>query len=343
MNHAAKLDSNADWPVSTPRWELFHRNETIWRAVLEQCDRARCSIDLEQYILKPEGIGKRLLDLLAFKARQGVQVRVHADGLGSYGLRDSEPAAALIRSGGRISMYNSFCELTRHPLSKAHRLHRKTLLCDRERVMVGGTCYAERMADWCDCMILLEGPLPSCLEAEFERVWQGKPAQGTVRPPPKPSAHWSYTLSGPGSLPCYDLGEYLSRMIAKAERSISLTTPYLLPDKRLLRAMTAAAKRGVTIGIFIPERSDHRHLDIARRPYVKALRRHGVEVRGYTDGMLHAKIALVDDACCSISSYNLDLFSAKLNLENGIISRSPHLCAAVGAQLCKYRAASRRM
>ena len=82
----------------------------------------------------------------------------------------------------------------------------------------------------------------------------------------------------------------------------------------------------------MPERSDHRFLDVIGQRYAHAMVRRGVEVRGYTGGMFHAKVALVDDGWSSVSSFNLDLFSGNLNLESGVFSTSPALHAALNEQ-----------
>jgi len=67
-------------------------------------------------------------------------------------------------------MFNPPGSLLRHPIARAPRLHRKTLIIDRARVMVGGSCYQDRMSNWRDTMIQIKGPLPPAIMAAFERM-----------------------------------------------------------------------------------------------------------------------------------------------------------------------------
>jgi len=344
-------DTGADrsqWQCAEPSWALFQDNEAIWRAVFEQCDAAKHSIDLEQYIFGTRGVGRQLLDLLARKAREGVAVRLLADGLGSRGLPRSDGGRALTRSGGGIAMFNGVSEILCRPVARAHRMHRKTLICDGSHVMVGGSCYEDRMSNWRDTMILVGGPLPPAIASAFNGAWRHATHQAAEALPAldegaSPGRGWSFAVSGPSAGSQRGLSEMLPEKIARAERSVSLTTPYLIPDGRLWRAMTAAAERGVKVQILMPARSDHRVLDVVGRRFAHALQRRGVEMRGYMRGMLHAKVALVDDDWSSISSFNLDLFSAKLNLESGVFSTSPALYQALTAQMEADLASSERL
>lgn len=341
-------NDRARWPVAEPEWELFHSNQDVWKAVFELCDAAKHSLDVEQYIFSTHGVGRRLLDLLALKARQGVDVRLIADGLGSFGLTRSDGGRALLRSGGRIAMYNGPAGILRRPVSRMHRIHRKTLMRDGEQVMVGGSCYHDRMATWRDTMIRVGGPLPPAIASAFEATWRGA-HHGAERGAPRLGGDdgartgWAYALGGPFVQAQPDLRETMPERIARAERSVSLTTPYLLPDRGLWRAMTAAAGRGVKVRVLMPARSDHRSLDVIGRRFAHGLSRRGVEVRLYTPGMLHAKIALIDGGWSSVSSFNLDLFSARLNLESGVVSTSSALYEALAAQMEEDMARSERL
>ena len=337
MSEREQTSGISRWLSAEPEWELFQDNAAIWNAVFEQCDAAKHSIDMEQYIFASQGVGRRLLDLLASKAAQGVAVRILADGLGSLGLAQSEGGRALIRNGGRIVMFNGVAGILRSPMKRLHRLHRKTLVCDGTNYMIGGSCYHDRMANWRDTMILVRGPLPPMIMSEFERLWRY--AQHLSQDPllragdAATDRGWSFAMSGPSVHTPFDLRRILPERIAGASRSVSLTTPYLVPDRSLWRAFLTAAERGVAVRLLIPKKSDYRILDLIGHRFAHALRRRGVEVRAYAPGMVHAKVALVDGNWSCVSSFNLDVFSAKLNLESGVISTSDALYHALSAQM----------
>lgn len=177
-------------------------------------------------------------------------------------------------------------------------------------------------------MIRVGGPLPLAVVAEFDRASRIAHDRSTEILSTVASGGeegWSYALGGPDLRVQPDLRSDLPRKIADARQSVCLTTPYLIPNRRFWRAMIAAVERGTNVRILMPAKSDHRFLDAIGQRYARALVRRGVEVHGYTPGMLHAKVALVDGAWSSVSSFNLDLFSGNLNLESGVFSTSPSL------------------
>ncbi len=330
-----RQEYTANWTPDEPDWELFQDNRAIWDAVMAQCDSARTSIRLEQYIFDTTGIGRRLLDLLAAKARQGVDVRVLADGIGSRGLIDSDGGQALLRSGGRITMLNGPWDVASNPIRNVHRLHRKTLICDEAQLMVGGSCYADYMLQWRDTMIRVGGPLPPAIVAEFERT--SRRAHDRRLDPHVTDARdmqegWTYAIGGPNLHPQADLRRSLPERIAQARSSVLLTTPYLVPNRRLWRAMISAVENGAEVRILMPARSDHRLIDVLGQGFALALARRGVRIHEYTGGMIHAKLAQVDEAWSSVSSFNLDILSGSVNFESGVFSTSPALHAALRAQ-----------
>ncbi|KAF0674499.1 cardiolipin synthase [Profundibacterium mesophilum KAUST100406-0324] len=185
---------------------------------------------MEQYIISMQGVGQVLLNLLARKARQGVAVRLLADGLGSRGLTRSDGAQALLRNGGRIKMLNPPASLLRHPVARAPRMHRNTLIIDNACIMVGGSCYQDRMSNWRDTMLQVGGPLPPASTATFESAWQdcsqsiadGTPPLETKGATPD---GWSFAAGGPAPHAVPDLRKCLPERIATAERAVSLTPP----------------------------------------------------------------------------------------------------------------------
>ena len=207
-------------------------------------------------------------------------------------------------------------------------------------------CFSDRMSDWRDTMIRTDGRIPAAVPDAFEavlRAAQRRPAEAPRSFGRSEGDGWSYRLSGPCSEAAPGLREALLRRIAGARRSLTLTTPYLILDRPLWRALLAARDAGACVRILMPARSDHPSLDRVGRPFVRALSRHGIEVYGYEPTMLHAKIALADDDWCAVSSFKLNIFSLRMNLENGIVSRSSALCGALAERLEEDLRRARRL
>lgn len=336
----------ADMPLAQPDWALFHQTQECWDAIFEICEDARQSIALEQYIFSPDGIGARLLDLLTRKAREGVEVRVLADGFGASQIPNSAGGQALRKAGGEVVMYNGWREVLLHPYGHLHRLHRKTVMADRVRLICGGCCYHDRMTDWRDTMVRIEGaPVPSAvraMDALWNRVAHPKRPHEPAHSSPAAADDWAYMVSTPYKPARRELYHALIDAMARAEDCITLTTPYLVPDIKFRRTLNAALARGVRVRLVIPApaRNDHPVWNIPAMAFARRLKTRGADIYLYEPAMIHAKIALVDDEWSCVGSSNLDLLSFSLNLENGVVSRSKAFHDALAEQLERDMAAS---
>lgn len=322
----------------TVRWRMGHSNRWNWASTLAACEEARDSIAIEQYILAPQGIGRTLLELLARRAREGVAVRVMLDSFGSASAFGSQPARALQKAGGALRSFHGLSALMRHPIGALPRLHRKTVICDRAAMLVGGSCFEQRMADWRDTMAWIEGAPAAAAAAAFDRIWQAPRATRHARVPPPPAPEtepvWQHVVSGEdgGTVAYPDL---LLDRIAAAERSVVLAAPYLLYDPWLWRTLRGALARGVALTLIVPARGDIGWVNVLTRQSGRMLARAGARVLAYQPAMLHAKLALIDDAWAAVGSLNLDPLSLRVNFEAGIASRHPAFCATLGERLAE--------
>ena len=99
-----------------------------------------------------------------------------------------------------------------------------------------------------------------------------------------------------------------------ARSSITLVSPYFVPDDALLEAWCLACRRGVKLRVLVPQQSNHRLADWARERSLRALVQAGADVRVCHD-MVHAKLVIVDNSVALCGSANLDGRSLFLNYE----------------------------
>jgi cardiolipin synthase len=100
----------------------------------------------------------------------------------------------------------------------------------------------------------------------------------------------------------------------RARQSIALATPYFVPESALLMALCMAARRGVAVDLLLPAKSNHRLSDLARARALRSLAQAGARI-WLTPGMMHAKLAAIDDVLALAGSVNLDGRSLFLNYE----------------------------
>jgi cardiolipin synthase len=145
--------------------------------------------------------------------------------------------------------------------------------------------------------------------------------------PPTGDAELQIVASGP-DVPGDPLYEGIVAMIQEAERSISIVTPYFIPDEVLFRSLVVKARAGCKVTLIVPAQSNHPVTDFARRNFTRPLLAAGGRILLYDDGMLHAKAVVVDDRVALFGSPNFDLRSMFVNFEVGIfIYTKPEIVA----------------
>jgi cardiolipin synthase A/B len=111
-------------------------------------------------------------------------------------------------------------------------------------------------------------------------------------------------------------------LLASARKSISITTPYFLPDKSLMSELCRAVERGLRVRILVPGRkSDHLVTRSTSRAGYGKLLKAGAEVYEYQPSMIHAKVLCVDDLWVVVGSTNFDNRSFGINDEVNLAIR----------------------
>lgn len=302
--------------------EAFERLET-------EILRARQSIDITIFILGRDETGKRLVQLLARRAREGIRVRFLLDGLGC--LISSRGFVNPIReAGGEVARF-----LPVLPLSPRHsanlRNHRKMMIFDGETAIIGGHNFAREYMGakpwrkrWADFGAAITGPAVAGLHAIFYADWNfatGRnlaPPAAEKRLAPAGQTPLQVVASGPDVAgdPLY---EGIISMIQEAEQSIWIVTPYFIPDEVLLRSLMVKARAGRDVTLVVPRRSNHPVTDFARQHYVRQLHEAGARVLLYQPGMMHSKAVIIDDRIGLLGSANFDLRSLFLNFEIAVL------------------------
>jgi cardiolipin synthase len=122
-------------------------------------------------------------------------------------------------------------------------------------------------------------------------------------------------------------------LIECATRSICITTPYFLPDRRLRAALIATARRGVAITVIVPgHHMDQRWVRIASRRYYGQLLAVGVRIFEYQPGMIHAKVMIVDDRWSILGTTNIDNRSFEHNDEVNLAIYDPSVAARLAEE-----------
>ena len=313
---------------------VFHKTEDVWEAQLRDIEQATHSILLEQYIIEDfaqGGIGRRFLEALMKKAREGVEVRCILDAHGCFGLfRDWDLNAKFMATRAEIFYYKTLgASNIITPARLFLRDHRKLLLIDRKITWIGGVVVGERFRDWNDLMVrFTDQSLANVMNHEFRNQMLRLEEKEVLIAPMQAVSdmyHVSGNAPGIGNRFCY---EEICHAIMLATKSVTLVTPYFVPPLKLKRVINRRLAEGLDIRLIVPRKSDHQLANYARETFIVPLLRKGLNLV-YTDEMLHAKIVIVDDAWMTFGSTNLDAVSLIFNHELNIVTSDPALIGEV--------------
>jgi cardiolipin synthase len=289
-----------------PGVRLLDGGNEAFPAMLRAIAGARREVFLEVYQFEPDGIGEDFIAALGDASRRGVTVDVVIDGLGSA--PDASRVAAMLRAAG--CSVRIFGRLSHLLIGRFRRNHRKILAVDGEVAFVGGINIADTFgsmhpgpddAPWADLAVELRGEVAAFLQDG------GRRERG--RSPPGPARVWLSGLGGGARL----RRRYL-KSFGRARRTLDVAHAYFVPDRRLVRSITAAARRGVEVRLVVAGRSDVAFMGPATRRHYRRLLRAGVRISEWSRSMLHAKAAVIDGRRLLVGSFNLDPLSLA-NLE----------------------------
>ena len=315
-------------------------------ATLEHHIRAaRSHIHITTFILGRDDTGRRLVALLAERARAGVKVRLLLDSVGSMfsSLFFVNP---IRRAGGEVGRFMPVLPFTSRGSANL-RNHRKIAVFDHCTAIVGGhnlaaeymgpTWFAKR---WLDFGAVVHGPAAALLNEVFIADWcfatldSGDALRREIPleaiEASRGPTELQVVASGP-DVPGDPLYEGIVSMIQEARQGIWIVTPYFIPDEVLLRSLIVKARAGKEVTLIVPRRSNHPVADFARRNYIRELQRAGANVLLHSQGMLHSKAMVVDDNVALFGSANFDLRSLFVNFEIGVFVHSPPDVAAIKA------------
>ncbi|MCE2791664.1 MAG: cardiolipin synthase [Planctomycetota bacterium] len=318
-------------PLSGNRVQLLTTADEVFARMIADIDAAVESCLLEYYIWEVGGQADQLMERLAMAARRGVRCQVLVDAIGSSGFLQSQQRQNLAAAGVEIQSALPTGILRSLLYRFDLRLHRKLVVIDGRLGYTGSQNMADPklfksglgIGQWVDAMVRLEGPAVDALLMVFAEDWQfestkvicpSTPEQQAPPPQARGTSIVQVVPSGPG-IDSEGITQILLNAIYSADRQLTLTTPYLVPDESLLRALISAARRGVDVTVIIPKRVDSRLVRLASRPALRELTETGVRIARYGPGMLHTKSITIDGECSFFGSLNLDPRSIHLNFE----------------------------
>jgi cardiolipin synthase len=331
---------------------VLAESEDAFRRIEGALAAARRSIWAEYYLVRNDETGHGFLAALAAAAGRGVEVRLLYDAVGSLGL-DGGRLAAIRAAGGRVAPFLPINPLRRR-WSVHLRNHRKLVIVDGEAAFTGGMNIGDEYSGrsrrrggthFVDTHLDVRGPAVLGLAAVFADDWHFSTNENLAcaeAPPPAGLASVAIVPSGPDQELNASALAYFTGITLARERCF-LTTPYFIPDEPTMRALVAAAQRGVDVRLLVPARCDVPLVGAAARASFPRLLRGGVRVLEYLPSMLHAKTLVADGEAAIVGSANVDIRSFRFNFELGAVAADAAVAASLERRFLEAAEAAREV
>lgn len=320
-------------------------------AMLHAIAGAQNSIAFSSYIFDGNGIGAEFVAALGAAVKRGVEVRVMIDDVDARWSRSSA-VKPLRRAGVDAAIFNPpFVPARLHAINL--RNHRKILVVDGAEGFTGGINIDSRYwrpdapdQAYRDLHFRLRGPVVAHLMEVFADDWHFT-TEEALR-----GDKWFPRLYPAGAILARGIeagpDESFERLrwaivggLNAAQRSVSILTPYFLPDQPLISALDAAAMRGVQVDIVLPETSDLPHVHWAAFGQLWQVLDRGCRVWLRPGAFDHSKLMVVDGAWTLLGSANWDARSLRLNFEINVecysVELGAHLEGLVQARIAASR------
>ncbi len=317
---------------------LLENGPDTYAAMLSAIASARDHINMETYILDGDEAGQRFADALIEKQRQGVQVNLIHDAVGTLGTPEAF-FKRLTEAGAQVLVFNPVNPLkAKAGWDVNQRDHRKLLIVDGRVAVLGGinisSVYSggssfggssaardpKQRLPWRDTDLQIDGPVVAQFQKLFMDTWQSQkgPALAARNYFPQLSRNGDEVVRAIGSAPDEPVSQIYVTLISAintADAEVLLTNAYFIPDPQLMQALLRAVARGVDVKMIVPSVTDSSLVFHAGRAHYDVLLAGGVKLYERRKALLHAKTALIDGVWSTVGSTNLDWRSFLHNQE----------------------------
>lgn len=311
--------------------EILNGAQAKFDSLFSDIKKAKHHIHLEYFNFRNDSINKVLLELLAQKAKEGVEVRALFDAFGN--LSNNRPLKKRDLEKIRESGVNivKFSPIVFPWINRLFaRDHRKIVVIDGEKAYIGGINVADYylngikgVGEWRDMHSRVEGDAVNELQKIFLDMWYketGERIDGDSYYPRHRIAEGADVAivdRWPRKTPARMRDAY-ANAINSAKDSIILINPYFVPLCNVKKAIEKAIDDSIKVKIILSEKGDLPMIpDGVWRVAYKLMKR-GAEVYMYKDGFNHSKVMCIDGSFCTIGSANLNSRSLICDYESNL-------------------------
>ena len=327
-------------PYNNTSAQYFSSGSAFFDDLLERLKKAKRFIFLEFFIVADGILLERILDVLVERAKNGVDIRIIYDDMGSHRVLKRKTKKMIKRKGIKLKPFNKVLPFFSGALN--YRDHRKIVVVDGECAYTGGCNLADEYINvkrmhgyWKDAGIRLDGEGVCSFTLMFLRQWEFLTRK---------KEDFSVFLNGERKIkgdsvfvPYADGLDYkeniakgvYENMIASAKQKIYVMTPYFIVDDYISNMLKSKAMSGVDVRIIIPELPDKAFVYGVTRNNAEKLIAYGVKVYLMKNSFVHSKILLTENSA-TVGSVNMDLRSFYQQFECGVFTDDKCILEQIG-------------
>jgi cardiolipin synthase A/B len=320
MTRAVVLEGNSA--------DILQNGDEFFPALLESIRTAKETIHFETYVWWTGGICDEVAEAFAQRAREGLEVRVMIDAMGSQKMK-KRLRDLMEEAGVKVTRYHPIRLIDLGQLNK--RTHRKIAVFDGKvgyifghgisRMWLG---HGQDKEHWRDTGVRLCGPIVNAVQSVFVQHWVEE--TGEVLVGEKYFPHLDHVgdlrmhvLAGAPLGGISDLEMMFKMSIAAAQKELMIQNPYFIADRETVELLKRAVKRGVEVKIMVPGKvTDSPIVSHAGHRHFSEMLRCGVKIFCFERTLIHQKIMMIDGIWSHVGSTNLDDRSFDINEEAGV-------------------------
>lgn len=313
--------------------EYFPSGEAQYVRLLDELQKAEKYIFIETFIINKGLMWDSILQILLNKVKQGVDVRLMWDDVGSINYVDRKYARWLRQNGIKTFIFNpAKYQLAIH---MNNRDHRKIFVIDGKVAFTGGQNIADEYINakrkygyWKDMGCMFTGRAVETFAITFLQLWNFQSRTNTkVDQFVLPAKAFEYYPKMDGYIipfsdsptdENYTGKNFHLNMLNNSQKYFWITTPYLILDTEMTDALSLAVDNGIDVRIIVPGIPDKKIVYQVTKANVHALVKKGVRIYIFEPGFLHGKVAISDDKSAMVGTVNMDSRSYYLHYECGV-------------------------
>ncbi len=323
-------ESEKTYLTANKSYKMYYTGKEAFTAIIRDIKNAKESILMEYFIWRSDELGEQIKNLLIEKAKQGVEIKLLFDGLGSMGTISKKYKKELSEVGVE---FRYFLDIKFSLLKFNYRNHRKMTVVDHKIVHTGGMNLGEeyitggkKYKSWRDTNVRIEGEIVNQYLTIFFTDWLNSGGEiDSIRSRiyeivegNKVKDRNSYLMqvssSGPDTI-WTSLKFLYSKMISAAKKEVLIQSPYFVPDAGIISQLKIAALSGVDIKVMMTGVPDKKIPYWIAETYFEELLLAGVKIYRYKKGFLHCKNIIIDEKMCTMGTCNFDMRSFEINYE----------------------------